>query len=44
VQAIGGGVVGMDGDVGIFETATCDFIDTEKEDKGNFKFEISDFK
>jgi recombination protein RecA len=48
VQPIGGGAVGVDGSVGVFETEAMgkagDFFETAKECKCNFKFKISDFK
>jgi len=47
VQAIGGGAVGVDGSVVFFEAmggaGSCRG-DAEERGKGNFKFEISDFK
>jgi hypothetical protein len=49
VQAIGGRVVGVDGSAVIFETEAMGEAgfyrgDEEERGKGNFKFEISDFK
>ena len=47
VQPIGGGAVGVDGSVGIFETRRwerLDFAEADAEERGNLKFEFSDFK
>jgi len=47
VQPIGGGPVGVDGSVGIFETRRwerLDFAEADAEERGNLKFEFSDFK
>ena len=47
VQPIGGGPVGVDGSVGIFETrrwGRLDFAEADAEERGNLKFEFSDFK
>jgi hypothetical protein len=47
VPPMGGGPVGVDGSVGIFETRRwerLDFAEADAEERGNLKFEFSDFK